>query len=146
MYRKQFRYRCIVFTNNPVIIRFFNQSVCTVITNFKRNPYGLPYIFSMYSIATKEFKAKYYGYLNSDILIEPSVFSVLKYLDQQARAGFLSPYQELAGRVHPVEPATLPMGFSNITEIEKVFKDTKQKKHPLRKDWSAVCHYDCVHA
>lgn len=146
VYRKRFRYRCIVFTTNPNIIRFFKESVCTVNTNFTRNPYGLPYIYSMYAIASTVYKAKYYGYLNSDILIEPTVFSVLSYLDKQAQAGALSPYQELAGRVHPVEPMSLPMGFSSIADIESVFTAAKENGYALRKVWSAVCFCRSVHA
>lgn len=92
----------------------------------------------MYSIAAKMYHSKYYGYMNSDILLEPAVFSVLKHLDRQARAGVISPYQELAGRVHPVEPESLPVGFSDIAEINKVFVAAKEANHLLRKDWSAV--------
>ena len=139
VYHARFNYRCILFTNNQDIIRFFNHSVCKVITDFKRNPYGLPYIYSMYSIASTVYKAKYYGYLNSDILIEPVVFSVLNYLDKQARAGSISPYHELAGRVHPIDTASLPTGFSTLEEMEKCFAEAKEKGYELRNPWTAVC-------
>ena len=122
MYHARFSYHCILFTNNQDIIRFFEHSVCKVITDFKRNPYGLPYIYSMYSIASTVYKAKYYGYLNSDILIEPVVFSVLDHLDKQARAGSISPYHELAGRVHPIDTTALPVGFSSLEEMENLNK------------------------
>ena len=139
VYHARFNYHCILFTNNQDIIRFFEHSVCKVITDFKRNPYGLPYIYSMYSIASTVYKAKYYGYLNSDILIEPVVFSVLNYLDKQARAGSISPYHELAGRVHPIDTASLPTGFSTLEEMEKCFAEAKEKGYELRNPWTAVC-------
>ena len=139
VYHARFSYHCILFTNNQDIIRFFEHSVCKVITDFKRNPYGLPYIYSMYSIASTVCKAKYYGYLNSDILIEPVVFSVLNYLDKQARAGSISPYHELAGRVHPIDTASLPTGFSTLEEMEKCFAEAKEKGYELRNPWTAVC-------
>lgn len=139
VYHARFSYHCILFTNNQDIIRFFEHSVCKVITDFKRNPYGLPYIYSMYSIASTVYKAKYYGYLNSDILIEPVVFSVLNYLDKQARAGSISPYHELAGRVHPIDTTALPVGFSNLEEMEKCFAEAKEKGYELRNPCTAVC-------
>ena len=139
VYHARFNYHCILFTNNQDIIRFFEYSVCKIITDFKRNPYGLPYIYSMYSIASTVYKAKYYGYLNSDILIEPVVFSVLNYLDKQARAGSISPYHELAGRVHPIDTASLPTGFSTLEEMEKCFAEAKEKGYELRNPWTAVC-------
>ena len=139
VYHARFNYHCILFTNNQDIIRFFNHSVCKVITDFKRNPYGLPYIYSMYSIASTVYKAKYYGYLNSDILIEPVVFPVLNHLDKQARAGSISHYHELAGRVHPIDTTSLPTGFSTLEEMEKCFAEAKEKGYPLRNSWTAVC-------
>ena len=117
----------------------FLRALCKVITDFKRNPYGLPYIYSMYSIASTVYKAKYYGYLNSDILIEPVVFSVLNYLDKQARAGSISPYHELAGRVHPIDTTALPVGFSTLEEMEKCFAEAKEKGYELRNPCTAVC-------
>ena len=138
VYHARFSYHCILFTNNQDIIRFFDHSVCRVITDFKRNPYGLPYIYSMYSIASTVYKAKYYGYLNSDILIEPVVFPVLNYLDKQARAGSISRYHELAGRVHPIDTASLPAGFSTLEEMEKCFAEAKEKGYLLRNIHTAV--------
>ena len=85
------------------------------------------------------YKAKYYGYLNSDILIEPVVFSVLNYLDKQARAGSISPYHELAGRVHPIDTTALPVGFSSLEEMEKCFAEAKEKGYELRNPCTAVC-------
>ena len=93
----------------------------------------------MYSIASTVYKAKYYGYLNSDILIEPVVFSVLNYLDKQARAGSISLYHELAGRVHPIDTTSLPAGFSTLEEMEKCFAEAKEKGYLLRNPWTAVC-------
>ena len=138
LYHARFSYHCILFTNNQDIIRFFEHSVCKVITDFKRNPYGLPYIYSMYSIASTLYKAKYYGYLNSDILIEPVVFPVLNSLDKQVQNGSISRYHELAGRVHPIITTALPTGFSTLEEVEKCFVEAKEKGYELRDQWTAV--------
>ena len=54
------------------------------------NPYGLPIITSLFSKAYQTIEAKYYGYLNSDILIQPTVFEVLHYCMNQTEQGALA--------------------------------------------------------
>jgi len=54
------------------------------------NPYGLPIITSLFSKAYQTIEAKYYGYLNSDILLQPTVFEVLHYCMNQTEQGVLA--------------------------------------------------------
>ena len=54
------------------------------------NPYGLPIITSLFSKAYQTIEAKYYGYLNSDILLQPTVFEVLHYCMNQTERGVLA--------------------------------------------------------
>ena len=56
----------------------------------RTNKYCLPIITSLFSRAGETLKADYYGYINSDILIEPSIFSVLDYCKDQVDKGALS--------------------------------------------------------
>lgn len=56
----------------------------------RTNKYGLPIITSLFSRAGETLKADYYGYINSDILIEPSIFSVLDFCKEQVSKGILS--------------------------------------------------------
>ena len=145
VYKRHFSYRCIVFTNDDNITALFQDS-CRVITDFKRNPFGLPYVYSMYSIASALFDAKYYGYVNSDILLEPAVFSALNYLDEQVSVNALSPYQELTGRVRPIGIESLPSGFSSLNDIIKCFSDVKKGNNTNRVADSAVPLYVHYHA
>ena len=48
-------------------------------TNYK----GLPIIREIYMTLTTLYQAEYYGYINSDILISPSLFPVLTQLSNQ---------------------------------------------------------------
>lgn len=50
----------------------------------------MPTITSMFAIAQRMLKAKYYGYLNSDILVEPRLFDVLSFCEQNVKQGTLS--------------------------------------------------------
>ena len=145
VYKRHFSYRCIVFTNNDNITVLF-QDTCRIITDVKRNPFGLPYVCSMYSIASALFDDKYYGYVNSDILLVPAIFSALNYLDEQVSVNALSPYQELTGRVRPIGVDSLPSGFSSLNDITKCFSDAKKGNYPNRIVDSAVTLYVHYHA
>ena len=48
-------------------------------TNYK----GLPILREIYITLTTLYQAEYYGYINSDILISPSLFPVLTQLSNQ---------------------------------------------------------------
>ena len=54
------------------------------------NPFGLPTITSMFHEAKRLFDAQYYGYVNSDILLEPAIFDVLRYCSSLVREGRLT--------------------------------------------------------
>ena len=54
------------------------------------NPFGLPTITSMFYEAQRLFDAKYYGYVNSDILLEPAIFEVLRYCSSLVSEGRLA--------------------------------------------------------
>ena len=55
-------------------------------TNFK----GLPIVREMFTAMKKLYKAEYYGYVNSDILLSPSLFSVLSSLSSHYEKNELS--------------------------------------------------------
>lgn len=45
----------------------------------------------MFSTAEKLVQSRYYGYLNSDILLQPTIFDVLHFCHSQVEKGMLSP-------------------------------------------------------
>ena len=55
------------------------------------NPYGLPIITSMFSIAQRLLNAKYYGYINFDILVDPMIFDILSFCENSVKSGQIKP-------------------------------------------------------
>ena len=132
-----FNVHFILFSSNREIKQQFNTSHCMVVSDYARNPYGIPIINSMFSIAHRLVNAKYYGYVNSDILLQPSLFRVLSFLDSRVRSGILYATHELAGRVIEVEYESFPPSFANLTEYEDFFHAITLS-HTLRGVYSAV--------
>ena len=55
------------------------------------NRFGMPIITSMFSIAQRLLNAKYYGYINFDILIDPKIFDILSFCEKSVQLGQISP-------------------------------------------------------
>lgn len=56
----------------------------------RTNKYGLPIITSLYSKAYEVLQGSYYGYVNSDILIQPTIFTIMDYCQKQVEKGNLA--------------------------------------------------------
>lgn len=137
LFSRYFRVRFVIFSGNENIKKQFNGSNCLVEGDFARNTYGIPIINSLFSTAHHLFYAKYYGYVNSDILLHPHLFRVLSYLNRYTRSESLYSAHELAGRVVPVEYESFPRSFCNLTVYEEFFRTATQKRS-LRGKYSAV--------
>lgn len=138
IYSSHYRFHCLVFTDNPDIVAFFKQSSCSVVQGFKRNPYGMPIITSLFSIAGNQFSAKYYGYTNSDILVDPALFNVLRFLNAKAQSGEVQSAQELACRVSPMDVHSFPFLNDSMESVSSFFGTASQRRRRLRHPNSAV--------
>ena len=61
-----------------------------IILTGRVNRYGLPIVPSMFKIASEIVNADYYGYLNADIIFDPTLFDVLHFCKAEANAGRIS--------------------------------------------------------
>ena len=75
----------------------FNRTGYSIRDDYQCNPYGVPYFNSLLQGA-KQFNAHYYAYINSDILIDPEVFSVLSFMQREMMKGSVPIAHEMAGR------------------------------------------------
>lgn len=93
-------------------------------------------------------EAKYYGYLNSDILLQPTVFEVLHYCMNQTERGVLARevsielilhlQHELAGRVYERDFKDIPTRFTSLNHLSEYFTNYSRPRHALRNRGSAV--------
>ena len=146
VYSAHYRLHCVVFSNNTDVISLFQRSSCSILRNYARNPYGLPIITSLYSIVGSRYSAKYYGYVNADILMTPELFSVLDFLDAKARSNSIPEAHELACRVTPMHLGVLPPLHSSIASVNAFFNVAKRKATKLRNPNSAVRTVFMFHA
>ena len=88
LFQREFSCRTIMFTTDRSIQEFCNSLHVTTSSDFRTNPYKLPYIGSLFETAASMFKAHFYGYINSDILVSTEIFAVLPFILQEKRRSF----------------------------------------------------------
>ncbi|KAK8793956.1 hypothetical protein WA171_006379 [Blastocystis sp. BT1] len=137
LYYEHFSFRSLLFTTTPQLHDFFQNTSVIVVDDFKVNPYGLPIITSLFSKAYQTIEAKYYGYLNSDILLQPTVFEVLHYCMNQTEQGVLAREHELAGRVYERDFKDIPTRFTSLNQLSEYFTNYSRPRQALRNRGSA---------
>ena len=137
VYIREFNVHCIFYTRNDTIASMFNRTGYSITEDYQCNPYGVPYFNSLLQGA-KQFNAHYYAYINSDILIDPELFNVLSYMQQQMKRGIVPAAHELSGRVSQYHPNHMPFLFSNLSEVNDFYTTYEMRYRALRNKHSAV--------
>lgn len=76
-FQKFYSFKAIVFSNSTNVIEFCREHNVTVISDYLRNPYNMPYLRDLFLQAFHLKKALYYGYINGDIVLSPAIFELL---------------------------------------------------------------------
>ena len=76
-FQKYYSFKAVVFSNSTNVIEFCREHNVTVIPNYLRNPYNMPYLRDLFLQAFYLKKALYYGYINGDIVLSPAIFELL---------------------------------------------------------------------
>lgn len=74
LFQRSFRFKAIVFTDSPAIRSTAERLHLLWLPIVHANPYGLPLVREMLLAARNHFNTSFYGYMNSDILLNPGVF------------------------------------------------------------------------
>ena len=91
LFQREFRFRGLVFTNTQNIISLAKRLNVKTVSRYPVNPYHMPYIREMYVTAKQTFSSRYYGYINSDILLSPNIMDVIKIAVHNVQLGKLNP-------------------------------------------------------
>ena len=137
VYIRDFNVHCIFYTRNDTIAAMFNRTGYSISRDYQCNPYGVPYFNSLLQGA-KQFNAHYYAYINSDILIDPEMFSVLSFLQREMMKGSVPIAHEIAGRVTQFDRNNMPFLFSNLREVTEYYNAYNMRFGALRNRYSAV--------
>ena len=76
-FQKFYSFKAFVFSNSTLVREFCNEHNVTVISDYQRNPYNMPYLRDLFLQAIHRKKALYYGYVNGDIVLSPAIFELL---------------------------------------------------------------------
>ena len=136
LYQNLYSFKGFVFSSSKSVEDYALQHNITVINRIKRNEYGLPYFRSLIFSMKKRAKSLYYGYLNSDCLLNPRVFEVLPLIQFKINNGIISNKAELVSRVKLMNVTIDDRNVSSIKDILNIFY--KSKKDQLRGQWSSV--------
>ena len=129
----------MLFTHSPCYQQYADSLHIETSTEYTTNKYGLPILKSMFHTVTHKYSYDYIGYLNSDILIHPDLFSVLDTVSKGVKDGTFPPSFVLASRVANVN---LKRSMSVYCQFKRSCRMmfTKLKKHSkIRTPTSAVC-------
>lgn len=81
LYQRYYRLKPVVFSQSDAVLQYARQKKVEVITEVDRNEFGVPIYRSLLSSLKKRYRSLLYGYMNSDILIDPSIFSFINQMD-----------------------------------------------------------------
>ena len=137
VYIQEFNVHCLFYTRNNTIAAMFNRTRYSISMDYQCNPYGVPYINSLLQGA-KHFNASYYAYVNSDILIDPEMFSVLSFMQREMKKGSVPVAHEIAGRVTQFDQNHKPFMFTNLPQIANFYNTYNMRFSALRSENSAV--------
>ena len=108
----------------------------------------MPTVPSMFRAASTLVKADYYGYLNADIMFEPTLFDVLHFCKEEANAGRIAKQVPLtlaihflarnSSRVYERKWEYIPTHFPDLPSIHSFFARFTRNRQSLRNVGSAV--------
>ena len=122
LYQRLFNFKGVVFTNSFPIKSFSKQYHLTVLPITKRNKFNMPVFRDMMITMKTLFQSKFYGYLNSDILMNPRIFDLLPFVLKNIRYNVLRPFIELACRVKVVDFPFQLSDFQSKQSCDHIFE------------------------
>ena len=129
LYQTVYSFRGIVFTDTLAVEDFAKKQGLLVMKNVQVNKYGLPFVKNMIARMVTTVPALYYGYCNSDILINPSIFDALPLIQSKVNNHILPGNFSLISRVKVVAK-TLPVSsFSSISDLKSNFYTIRFAPH-----------------
>ncbi|KAM7456726.1 hypothetical protein BLSTO_02519 [Blastocystis sp. subtype 1] len=125
--QQQYSFKGVLFTNSPSLIRYATSLNVDVITSYKTNPYHLPLVNTLLLTISQRYSASYYGYMNSDILLNPKVFAGLDIITQAVKEQQIPSPVEVASRVVEMPVASLSTQFAKSLDFAPILRRYKKQ-------------------
>ena len=84
-------FKGVIIAASPNVTDYALSLNLTVITKVESNPYGLPFLNSIVNSSKSLFNASFYGYMNSDILLNPLIIKEMTLIKEAIDNGLLVP-------------------------------------------------------
>lgn len=136
LFQKVYSFKGVVFSNSTSIKEFGRQHNVSVITGIPHNEYGLPFVNEMFISVYRSYNASFYGFVNSDVLMNPRVFSLLSEVSQLVSNGTFPSATALASRVRVITSPIQPELLDDIERFQKKMDSCPKCK--LRGIYSSV--------
>lgn len=143
LYQQLYSFKGIVFTENAEVRRYAALKNLLVFGNLSKNRYGLPYINDIVKRMVKAVGALYYGYMNSDILLNPSIFNIIPLIQTKADAGIISRKFTIFSRVRDVTFPINESAFLNEESMKHAFSQFENNR--LRNQYCIVWFVKHLH-
>lgn len=82
-FQKHYRFRGVVFSKSPIVIGMCRALNITVVDHYQSNKFGLPLIRDLFQQSYHLINSRFYGYINSDIIMSPTVFNFLTQVEKR---------------------------------------------------------------
>ena len=76
-FQTKFNFTGIVFSSSGSIKELCRQNNIITVDHYQTNPFGMPLIRDLYQQASHLIRSRFYGYINSDIIMSPNLFEFL---------------------------------------------------------------------
>lgn len=140
--QKKYRIKGVMFSNSPAVKNYCDVVGITVISHYRTNDYGLPFIRDMLLEIKRLYDADSYGYMNSDIMLSEILVHSLPFILEILHKHHMevSPFPpphakgEMFSRVYSINQTVFNIDPDHLTHHTLSFP----KKLILRRRASAV--------
>lgn len=121
LFQDTYIFKGVVFTNSFQIKEAASIYNLDVLPIRKRSKFKMPVIRDLLLSLQKKYSSSFYGYMNSDILMNPRVFDLLPITAKRMKNRQLPLFVELASRVKVVESNFHTSDFDTIQSCIQLF-------------------------
>ena len=89
--QREYSFKGVIIASSPNVTDYALALNLTVIKEVESNPYGLPFLNSIINSSKSLFHASFYGYMNSDILLNPLIIKEMTLVKEAIDNGLLVP-------------------------------------------------------
>lgn len=145
LFQQEFSFKGIVFTTSHYLISFCESKNITVIQRISRNEFGLPFVKDMLIELKARYNASFYGYMNSDILLNPNVLLVLKDISDRINSKKYPNTIGIACTVKDVDYSFNSSDFDTMNSTKLLFTKNYTRSRMRGSASKVIINFNSIH-